>query len=198
MDDKYKSYLNSDAWKAKRRERLAIAQHRCAACPRKATDVHHLTYERIFNENMEDLLPLCHEHHQSAEILVECGLIKRFGNPLFLATETVRLILQECGFVAAIGKRAMKQKKVRNFKKTPELGLAIARLWYEQWFCSAIRGNRDKFIHNVKTHLKSVHNLDEVLWACLTEYDSRKKKELLDSRPDHGISRKSVGVCARY
>lgn len=93
MNEEYAEYLQSDAWKQKRLQRLSIAQFRCSACNNsKAVHVHHLTYERIFNEEMGDLLPLCEDHHKLAEELIRTGVLSRNGNTLFLATETVRLI----------------------------------------------------------------------------------------------------------
>lgn len=95
MNEEYSEYLNSEAWQQKRMQRLAIAKFRCSACAKKkAVHVHHLTYERIFNEDMADLLPLCEDHHRSAEALIAKGELQRRGDVLFLATETLRLILQ--------------------------------------------------------------------------------------------------------
>lgn len=95
MTEEYSTYLHSEAWQRKRAQRLAISQYRCAACTdRRAIDVHHLTYARIFNEDMEDLLPLCRVHHDVAEELIHGGKLPRSGDVLFLATETVRLICE--------------------------------------------------------------------------------------------------------
>lgn len=94
MDSKYAVYLQSNAWRRKRLERLQIAQFRCSACSEtKAVHVHHLTYARIFDEDMEDLLPLCDLHHRAAEEMIRKGLLPRTGNVLFLAAETLRLII---------------------------------------------------------------------------------------------------------
>ena len=93
MNSEYQNYLTSEAWKHKREQRLSIAKHRCAACGSSDfIQVHHLTYARIFNEDMADLLPLCQPHHEAAELLVKRGLLPRGDNVLFLAAETVRLV----------------------------------------------------------------------------------------------------------
>ena len=90
---KYEEYLCSEAWKKKRMQRLAIGKFRCAACGSKERlQVHHLTYAHIFDEPMEDLIPLCDLHHKAAEEMVEKGLLPRSEDVLFLATETIRLI----------------------------------------------------------------------------------------------------------
>lgn len=94
MTSEYLAYLDSPEWKAKRHERLQIAQYRCSACGGTANlHVHHLTYERIFREEMADLLPLCEKHHTAVERLKVKGKLPRKGNVLFLATETIRLLL---------------------------------------------------------------------------------------------------------
>lgn len=94
MDAEYSAYLLSDQWKAKRDARLAINSGTCSACSKtKGIHVHHLTYARIFNEDMADLLPLCEEHHAQIEQIIKEGRLPRKGNVLFLATETMRLLL---------------------------------------------------------------------------------------------------------
>lgn len=94
MNREYLEYLGSEEWMVKRGRRLAIGKGRCAVCGvEEGLQVHHLTYERIFREEMGDLLPLCERHHEAAERLVREGKLSRVGDVLFLATETVRLIL---------------------------------------------------------------------------------------------------------
>lgn len=93
---RYTAYLISEAWLAKRAARLKLSKGRCSV-PRcrtgsKVIHCHHLTYERVFNEDLADLLPLCSEHHQKAEILIKDGKIDRYGDVELLAAETLRLI----------------------------------------------------------------------------------------------------------
>lgn len=93
MNQQYSDYLKSEAWKLKRKARLELSGYRCSVCHRKnSLHVHHLTYARIFNEDMADLMPLCDTHHETAEMLVAQDKISRKGSPLWLATETIRLI----------------------------------------------------------------------------------------------------------
>ncbi len=94
MTNQYLDYLQSEKWKTKREQRLHLSKHKCSACGQSGLlDVHHLTYARIFNEEMSDLLPLCRRHHEIAEQLFTKGLLPRDESVLFLATETIRLIL---------------------------------------------------------------------------------------------------------
>jgi 5-methylcytosine-specific restriction endonuclease McrA len=62
----YKEYLQSDAWKAKRKAVLIRDQLRCQLCGHeKNLHVHHVTYDRIYNEDLEDLITLCSDCHST-------------------------------------------------------------------------------------------------------------------------------------
>lgn len=65
MSDSYKDYLDSDEWKKLRtrvRRRARGWCERCKVGPR--ADVHHLTYERLGNERLDDLVAVCRECHE--------------------------------------------------------------------------------------------------------------------------------------
>lgn len=71
----YEHYMQSDNWQAKRRLRLDADGHRCATCRRpRELEIHHLTYDRLGCERIEDLVTLCTRchgelHYQQARIL---------------------------------------------------------------------------------------------------------------------------------
>lgn len=56
-------YLKSNEWKTKRDLVMKFYNYKCSDCGEVAKDVHHITYERIFKEKFEDLLPLCRSCH---------------------------------------------------------------------------------------------------------------------------------------
>lgn len=60
----YSIYLKSDAWQIKRKAVLKAAGYRCR-CGNRATQVHHETYERVFNERLSDLTAVCRACHQA-------------------------------------------------------------------------------------------------------------------------------------
>lgn len=69
----YNQYLNSDKWRGKRGKVLARDGYKCQAamhrCIGKATHVHHLTYDHVFNEPLFDLISVCEMcHHQITEL----------------------------------------------------------------------------------------------------------------------------------
>lgn len=61
---KYYAYLESDEWKQIRIEML-ITYPKCQRCgSKKCLQVHHRTYENVFNEEPEDLEVLCKKCHK--------------------------------------------------------------------------------------------------------------------------------------
>ena len=66
--DNYHEYLQSKEWKQKRLRILRKAGFKCRKCGKKATEVHHETYERIFNERDTDLTALCRTCHDKKHI----------------------------------------------------------------------------------------------------------------------------------
>lgn len=70
---KYIKYLLSDTWAKIKVDLIEIHDGKCERCgDTKNLQVHHLTYENLFNEEPEDLLLLCSRCH-----MVEHGLIKK-------------------------------------------------------------------------------------------------------------------------
>lgn len=65
---KYRRYLKSDRWGLKKICVLSRAQYKCERCGRKGKlEIHHLTYEHIYNEPIEDLQALCPKCHKLAD-----------------------------------------------------------------------------------------------------------------------------------
>lgn len=60
----YNEYLQSSHWKDIRRQRLAMDGFQCSICgTAKNLEVHHLTYERLGHEDLDDLVSLCKRCH---------------------------------------------------------------------------------------------------------------------------------------
>lgn len=65
-EKQYKRYLNTKKWKDKRIELFNIRGEKCEKCGSKNDlHIHHLTYENIFNEKLEDLQILCKFCHKA-------------------------------------------------------------------------------------------------------------------------------------
>ena len=62
--EKYDAYLLTETWRSKRARVLARDNYLCQACGTKvATQVHHLTYKRVFDEPLFDLVSVCENCH---------------------------------------------------------------------------------------------------------------------------------------
>ena len=62
--DEYLEYLKSEEWREKRKEILEDRNNECEECGEKATQVHHLNYDNIGEEEDDDVLVLCNECHK--------------------------------------------------------------------------------------------------------------------------------------
>jgi len=66
--DKYNQYLNSDKWKFKRKKVLERDNYLCQAClTNRAEEIHHLTYDNIYDEPLYELLSVCKRCHIKIE-----------------------------------------------------------------------------------------------------------------------------------
>ena len=67
-EDVYRShYLQSEAWKDKKTQVFKRDGHRCVCCNKKATDIHHRTYQNIGKEPLSDLASMCRDCHNIAD-----------------------------------------------------------------------------------------------------------------------------------
>lgn len=62
----YIKYIQSAEWFEKRDSRLRYDDSKCRTCGSRVNlEVHHITYERLGDELLEDLITLCKECHQA-------------------------------------------------------------------------------------------------------------------------------------
>jgi len=60
----YIEYLKSEEWKEKRKLIMQQANWTCSKCGAKATQLHHLNYNNIGEEELDiDVIPLCKDCH---------------------------------------------------------------------------------------------------------------------------------------
>jgi len=63
--DRYHAYLKTPEWKTIAARKIKQARGRCQLCNgSEFLSVHHRTYERIFKEQLTDLIVLCNECHK--------------------------------------------------------------------------------------------------------------------------------------
>jgi len=124
MDAEYEAYLQSDAWRAKRETAKARDGHRCTMCgSSERLVVHHLTYDRIFEEDLADLVTLCDDCHQSVHAKRKAAVSdSRFMLPKKERTRTHRPLNSD-EILAAMDKRSARIERRainRSIKKARE------------------------------------------------------------------------------
>lgn len=66
IDAKYRAYLHSKEWKAKRQQLFKERGKKCEICgDTNQLEIHHITYDRLYNELSEDLLIVCNPCHSN-------------------------------------------------------------------------------------------------------------------------------------
>jgi len=71
--DRYTEYLNSEEWKNKKRLVIKRAKSSCEGCGKSnlPLEVHHLTYDRVGDELLTDLVAFCGKCHSKAHNKLE-------------------------------------------------------------------------------------------------------------------------------
>jgi hypothetical protein len=113
----YISYLRSAEWSQLRSRLLTERGAECECCgSSKRIQLHHLTYERIFEERDEDLMLLCPICHESVERAKDEGTIPKRGNAQMLRQKTLSLFAHRAPISKArdkgIGPRNPHQEKM--------------------------------------------------------------------------------------
>jgi hypothetical protein len=63
--EKYHEYLLSEKWSNLRKKKIKEAGGRCQLCNKSGLlNIHHRTYDNVFNERLEDLIALCKKCHE--------------------------------------------------------------------------------------------------------------------------------------
>ena len=67
LSKEYLAYIESSIWKELRDTVVERDNGRCTKCGHKGQlQAHHVTYERLFNEEINDLVTLCKHCHEEA------------------------------------------------------------------------------------------------------------------------------------
>ncbi|WP_124558728.1 HNH endonuclease [Pedobacter sp. KBW01] len=71
-NSKYNEYLKTPEWKVKRDKVLKRDNYICQGClENKATQVHHITYQNIYNEPLFDLVSVCDACHHNIHFPIQ-------------------------------------------------------------------------------------------------------------------------------
>lgn len=75
----YKDYLKSQHWKATKQKFYSEKKYRCYFCGKgNSLEIHHITYENIGKEMIEDMVYLCHSCHIKATFSKEKDVIQKW------------------------------------------------------------------------------------------------------------------------
>ncbi len=80
----YKNYLHSKQWQRKRYAVIRRADYKCESCGKEVGfkgNVHHKTYDNLFNEPMRDLCLLCPQCHFNIHLFKYNELTDMWENP---------------------------------------------------------------------------------------------------------------------
>lgn len=115
MTKEYQEYLESTKWKEFRKKAFEHYGRKCNKCQTtKNLQIHHLHYNNIFNEKLEDVRVLCKYHHEETH-----GINKK------KVVVKKRTVTQE---QARIDKKLRKREKRRKKK----LGKLVQERMYRQ------------------------------------------------------------------
>lgn len=68
----YQEYLQSSHWKKISKERRNLDGNKCRTCGYVDNlEVHHVCYDRIGHEFIDDLITLCHDCHQAVTVSIK-------------------------------------------------------------------------------------------------------------------------------
>jgi len=76
----YMKHMKSRAWKELRDEVLERDEHCCQVCARdkERLEMHHVSYDNLFNETVDDLVTLCHGCHRQIHKIQKAQRYKEY------------------------------------------------------------------------------------------------------------------------
>jgi hypothetical protein len=93
----YQDYINSPEWRAKRQDYFnSKLPQKCLVCNSKKVDLHHRTYKRLGSEWLNDLVPLCREHHNECHSFIKRNKLNLWGGTkIYVRVAKERLLTPE-------------------------------------------------------------------------------------------------------
>lgn len=125
----YDNYLRSTHWRELRARILKRANGRCEYCKQnRATQVHHVTYERLGAEEEDDLRAICVPCHRekhpdtiklqpAIRIEVPCEVCGEQITDMYLSRDHAHFICSTCGHDWSVRRREKPRRKRRKKKK---------------------------------------------------------------------------------
>lgn len=119
----YNAYLSSAAWRSlKARYRASDLVQDCGLCSESdGLDMHHMTYERVGEEELSDLIPLCRNCHRMVHVLEERGEIGLDFSGLVDFQRAARYAVEQQA------RKEQARKDIRDAERTEEQLLRLSR-----------------------------------------------------------------------
>ena len=118
VDMEYSDYLNTDWWKSISAKRKEYDKGKCIDCGSSMQlNAHHINYDRLGRENLDDLITLCESCHHTRHLQEESAKERRYAarrltSSPFLARKQIYTL----GFVGfAMGEAAKRSLNPRNW-----------------------------------------------------------------------------------
>lgn len=118
----YEEYLDSDLWQQFRKKyfRSKKTKKFCLVCLGDdefnfSVELHHLTYERLGQERLNDVIPLCREHHEQVHEILK----QRYNNDIRWSERVVHSLTPGRGSrgKGLLGGRKRRGGRARGFKR---------------------------------------------------------------------------------
>ena len=168
----YEKYIHSSAWRSKADKRLKLDNHICCVCDKEATDVHHLTYERFRNENMDDLVSLCRRCHEKAEELYDPAItpwamdeVKPEGNNFMAAMRTDALSIAPIVYKYLIDARGISFNSLMKLRQPNDaegkkywnvLKKAVNALCRKRYSRNCVEDRMDMLLSTISNHVSVI------------------------------------------
>jgi hypothetical protein len=125
----YDDYLSSPHWhNFKIRYRDSGLSMRCAVCGRGKIQLHHHTYVRLGQEKLDDVTPVCREHHKAIHEWLKSGgrIFVEFTHEAIAHLRGEKIVVVEPVWVKHRDRQIQKKKRLKNERKHSKAALRIA------------------------------------------------------------------------
>lgn len=101
----YKEYLGTPHWQKTKKQKVAKKSF-CSVCGFSNVDIHHLNYENIGCEKMQDLIRLCRDCHFTLHDLLNSGKVKLKNKPISIDKLRERTYFSQVAIIKLAIKKA--------------------------------------------------------------------------------------------
>ena len=116
----YQNYINSLAWRNKRQQYFdSKLPQKCLVCDSRTVDLHHRTYKRLGNEWLNDLVPLCRQHHDECHAFIKSKKLNLWGGTKLYVRVAKEQLLKSVATASGEGYRLKSDDPRKRKKRGP-------------------------------------------------------------------------------